>query len=483
MRCALVVALLLAGGCVAPRNAPMTAAGNDGGPTSDAGAPPRSASEVGDAVADTGGSPASPFDAGPEMPGDVRPTTDGPLVVADAAPRDGALPDGAPRDGAPPDAGPVRGSAIWTQMLPRVTNTIERNGAVFVSGMIDTEFEGVAPLTGRRDTYLARFDLASGQRIWLRRFSNLGPYAPVDVADLAIEGGGVLLTMGLFEGTVDFGGTQLTATPSANTYLARYSPDGDLLEVRAGLGGDWSASRGALVAYGWLQGVATLYRTLDDTSPATVPLVGRPDINSGAFDAQGNLILGGTFFDTITVGTTVLRTAVPTDNDGWVARFSPTGAPLWAVPMAVGADEGSVLGVATAGNGDVVVVGTYRQQVAVGTSALTSLGNYDIFTARLGASTGDVLWVRGFGGTGDDRSYSVVVTPADDVIVAGSIFGGTLSIDGTGLAPPGFAVRLAGSDGHTIWASQSQAFPMSVVVAPGGEIVTAGSDAITRLVP
>jgi hypothetical protein len=392
------------------------------------------------------------------------------------------LPDAAPEpEPTPVDAAPGPGSIVWSQALPQVENLIEHGGAVFAAGHLNSTFEGQAPPPGRTDRYLTRFDLASGARTWLRRVRNTSAAVLTDVGDLAIDSDGTPLLQGYFEGTVDFGGKSLTASPDAR-YLARYAPaDGALLGVRAGLGGKWSASLGSRIVIGHPYPYV-FYRGLDDFTLGTVDL---PEVHGAAFASDGSLFLGGSFFGSTTIGSTKLDAG--DGYDGWVARLGPDGKPVWAVGC-IGA-ETDINGVATDPQGDLFTGGLFRKTVSVGGRSFTSKGDYDVMVVKFAGSNGAIKWARAFGGAGDDRNYSVATAPDGTVVVAGSTSpGGTgeapgIDIEGTSVTRPGFVLKLAGDDGHTIWISEIESYLQVVTVAPGGEILVGGDRGLARLRP
>lgn len=96
--------------------------------------------------------------------------------------------------------------------------------------------------------------------------------------------------------------------------------------------------------------------------------------------------------------------------------------------------------------GDVIVVGSFAQEVDFGNGPLDGNGLQDGFIARLGPS-GEYRWAKTFGGEGFDSAYGVHVSRVSVIIVTGT-FRGTLDLGGESLtsedASSGFIAALGG---------------------------------------
>lgn len=79
--------------------------------------------------------------------------------------------------------------------------------------------------------------------------------------------------------------------------------------------------------------------------------------------------------------------------------------------------------------------------ITVGTSNSYGAGGNDLFVMKTNVS-GSILWIRYFGGTGDDGGLSVSVSPQDEIYAAG--------YKTTGTDKDGFVVKLNAA-GTTIW--------------------------------
>jgi hypothetical protein len=148
-----------------------------------------------------------------------------------------------------------------------------------------------------------------------------------------------------------------------------------------------------------------------------------------ATDKAGNFYPAGQFSGTLDLDPgpgQLLLTAVGTDMNDFVAKYSPSGTPLWAQRLG---DEGPNLAglggihIAVDALANVYLTGPFAGTAAFGDTTLTSLGTSDIFVSKLDA-VGNFLWTRQMGG--NDQNYeeygaAVAVDPAGNVYTTGTI--------------------------------------------------------------
>lgn len=251
--------------------------------------------------------------------------------------------------------------------------------------------------------------------------------------------------------SADFGGGPVKGTKYyTGSTLARLDPDGEAI---------WSR---------WLE--------------STTAGIGVAAI---AVDADGNLIMTGTFRGTFDLGTGPIEAGEK--GSVYVAKLDPAGEAIWARAFSptVGVNQrGSRLAVAP--SGDLVVTGAFTGTLDLGTGPLTSAGE-DIFLLKLDAS-GVTKWSERFGGPGNtlDQVASVAVGPAGEIVMAGS-YQGALDFGAGPLPSSGAGTFLAalGPDGVALWSQTIpgvscgyNACPVSVAVSPSGGVVVAGTRAV-----
>ena len=113
---------------------------------------------------------------------------------------------------------------------------------------------------------------------------------------------------------------------------------------------------------------------------------------------------------------------------------------------------------ATDAAGNVYVTGIYNSpSITFGTTTLTNAGLYDMFIVKYDAS-GNVLWVKGAGGTGNDYGLSIITDVTGNVYLTGwynspSITFGTFTLSNAAFADM-YIVKYDAS-GNLIWANDA----------------------------
>ncbi|HEV8599757.1 MAG TPA: SBBP repeat-containing protein [Gemmatimonadales bacterium] len=235
------------------------------------------------------------------------------------------------------------------------------------------------------------------------------------IADLVTDPAGNLYLAGTFTGSPDFapdsGVAVLNSLGGQDGFLAKYS------------------SAGALV---WVSGIG-------GSNPETVTSLAR--------DGAGNLYVGGGFagatdFDPGS-GVQVLNSVG--GEDGFVAKYSPSGALVWARRFGgPNADEVASLAADAAGN--VYAVGSFSGQAnALPTAGPTILSDgtpADGFVLALDPA-GAVRWAIPVGGNQDDAAHAVALASTGNLVVAGTFHG---SADFSRNGAPNRLVAQGGAD-------------------------------------
>lgn len=174
------------------------------------------------------------------------------------------------------------------------------------------------------------------------------------------------------------------------------------------------------------------------------------------FDAAGNQLVTGSFYGTADFdpgpGTANLSTG-NNEPDAFVAKYSPSGAYLWAIRFGGDRlDEG--LAIATDADGNVYVTGNFHEadvdfDPGPGTALLSGYeGEKTVFIAKY-SSSGAYLWafaVAGTGGTG----LEMKLDPSGDVCVTGAL--STLNDTNVDFDPG------AGTSNHTVLSNSRYLF-------------------------
>gem|GEM_PF-3488889 len=107
-------------------------------------------------------------------------------------------------------------------------------------------------------------------------------------------------------------------------------------------------------------------------------------------------------------------------------------------------------------DGGLVIFGSFTGTITTGGQTLTSAGSSDIFAVNLDAS-GQVIWVRQYGGASEESVEACVQDPAGGWVISGT-FTGTLPLGATTLTSAGdrdaFLARLD-EGGNILWAQRA----------------------------
>lgn len=174
---------------------------------------------------------------------------------------------------------------------------------------------------------------------------------------------------------------------------------------------------------------------------------------TGAASTGGSLVVAGRFGgDPAGVPPGTLKfggTAAPLTSNGgldiFVAKLDTSGDGVWAVHFGGTADERDPR-IAVDPAGDVYITGTFTGQIAFGAVNLVSMGDIDVFVAKLHGSDGSVAWAISRGTAGTDRSGDIAVDAMGRVVLGASL-NGTPTANGDALLE-----SLDASNGSSRWA-------------------------------
>jgi hypothetical protein len=271
-------------------------------------------------------------------------------------------------------------------------------------------------------------------------------------------------TTGWFSGTVDFdpgvGVYNLTSAGSLDIYISKLDHEGQLVWART-IGGD-------LFDQSWSMAI--------DPS------------------GSGDIYLTGTFQGTVDFdpGNGIFNMTSAGGADIFITKLDRAGNFEWVRTFGgIYDDVGRSIAIDPAGNGEIVVTGSFQGTVdfdpAIGTFNITSNGNEDIFISKFDVA-GDMVWVKAIGGTGFDHGYSIAIDPSGsgDVYTTGA-FERTADFDP---GPGKFNLKSFGnidcfisklnSSGNFVWAGNmggtgSDAGGVSIAIDPGnGSVVSTG---------
>lgn len=258
-----------------------------------------------------------------------------------------------------------------------------------------------------------------GERLWSKVVGELpGGF----ISRVAADHLGNVLVFGSLEGTVSFGGEELTGGfDGGEMFLAKLDASGAHL---------WSK-----------QFTPSVGGPLGEHAPSYGDI---------ALDAEGNLVVTGYFHGTLNLGGDDL--VCNHERDLFVAKFDAEGGHLWSKSFT---SETSRLfaSLAVGPSGDVVLAGGFDGTVSFGGAPLTRVDNgsyfrWEGFVAKLDAD-GNHVFSQNFYNEDGGIIVQIAVDPFDNILLAGELGGYPRGGDV-------FAAKLR-SDGTPIWKKRFEA--------------------------
>ena len=169
-------------------------------------------------------------------------------------------------------------------------------------------------------------------------------------------------------------------------------------------------------------------------------------------DNNGNTFQVVGYQGSITFGSHTATAASPTAYAYAIVKYNSLGVAQWVVNA--GSAIGNISGLAADNNGNLHITGWFSGSLLIGSTTLTSVGALDVFVAKLNNS-GEWLWAKNFGGTGEAKGGGIDTDSAGNVYVNGTFR--TLTIGSTVLTSVGlddlFVMKLD-SSGSFLWVNK-----------------------------
>ncbi|SEU33134.1 DUF7594 domain-containing protein [Stigmatella erecta] len=276
---------------------------------------------------------------------------------------------------------------------------------------------------------------AQGQHLWSKGLG--APGSSVIGADVAMNAAGQIALVGSSSAGVNLGAGGV----AAGGFVAKYSPEGVLLWAHA-VGGplrDAAIDAGGQVfAVGEVEGSpAATVRVLKFSATGTLlwdqRFTATESVRGAALAVgpSGEVVVGGSYSGTMTVGSTVLpgNPAAP-----FLLKLLPSGQVAWA--RGIPADsypyaERGFLDLAVAPDGAIAGVGAFSQWIRLGSEQRYSTGLYSGFLLVVEPDGSDRWW-RWMGNAEGTFTRGVAFDSAGDVVVMGT-FRGPLDFGGGAL--------------------------------------------------
>lgn len=266
----------------------------------------------------------------------------------------------------------------------------------FLSTIQLTSAAGTNATLSGGGAFLAKYD-TGGNLLWVRQMS--GDTYPDDLA--ADAAGNVYFAGDFGDPNITVSGTALTNRGLVNGFVAKFSGQGNLLWTRqvGGSDRDWPSGLAADMSGNVYLAcnVNSTDVTINGTpftegghllakfnsSGSLVWAKGTPLMGRIAVDQSGQVVMAREFDSMVTFGSHTLTNSGGS-QDIFVAKFDPSGNPLWA-KRAGGVNQDVAWDVALDDQADIYVAGEFQGLAAFDTLSLTntSLGSGDVFVARI----------------------------------------------------------------------------------------------------
>jgi hypothetical protein len=304
---------------------------------------------------------------------------------------------------------------------------------------------GAVSSTSLGDIFWASFNSA-GTNLWVKHLGSAPSVCCAFLRQAVLDPSGNAYLVGeLYGNALDLGCGSLPSNGSE--FIAKFDPSGQCV---------WSQGYGP---FGHLNYTQNEVLALDDA---------------------GNVIVAGGFYGTINFGTGAMTAPSP-GMDVFIQKFTAGGTVLWAESFGVGASVAQATGIGTDGSGNILLDGTFSQTLDLGCATLTEsglTGAGDIFIAKLDAS-GNCDWSQSFGDPNQQLGGPLAVNACGDPAITGG-FSGVVDFGGGALnAAQDGSMYLASfrSSGAYQWAYAGGP-PLSNVTNSGGLGIAASSAAV-----
>ena len=300
----------------------------------------------------------------------------------------------------------------------------DASGNIYVAGNFvgNLSMEQGSPYNNsdeNEDIFIAKYD-NNGNLLWSKHVYGVKG----EVHDIAVDGSGNCVIAGTFAGTLNFDSqTSMTGTSgSYDLFVAKYNTNGNLVWARQSVGPGGEIARGVAV------------------------------------DGYGNVIITGSFTETVNFGTISLTSTGITDI--YVAKYSSNGLILWA-RQAIGHSGSLIYGtdlgidVAVDNGRNIYVTGYIWRYGRFGDIVVTGESATNAFLVKYNEN-GTALWAKIMGGVAGEMGRAVAVDASGNCIVAGTYTSmTTFEIEGISIPHAGYEdifIAKFTSGGNLVWA-------------------------------
>ena len=215
----------------------------------------------------------------------------------------------------------------------------------------------------------------------------------------------------------------------------------------------------------------------------------RAKIDKVAIDADYNVIIAGTFRDSLEIGSDKYIFNTNTNDNVFVAKFDSAANFIWSLAFQGTGTNGSLNLGALAVNsatGDVALTGSYKNQADFNGTALTEPYNKKALYIALINASGQLQWV--YNAHGNNPSIEMdgraIAFDGNDIIAGCALKGASQTVSGFSINNPGtkevgFILRLNSSgvvtNGATVISAGTESAEINALKTSGGNIYVLGT--------
>ena len=336
----------------------------------------------------------------------------------------------------------------------------------YFQGTVDFGSGDITP-AGGADIFVLKLN-SSGTFQWVNTFGGTsGDFG----YGITVDSSGNSYVTGYFEGTVDFGGGNITSSGGADIFVLKLNSSGTFQWVNTFGGASVDVGRGITVDSSGNSYVTGYFQGTVDFGGGNITPAGGADIfvlklnSSGTFqwvntfggtsvdvgrgiavDSSGNSYVTGYFQGTVDFGSGDITSAG--DDDIFVLKLNSSGTFQWVNTFG-GTSYDLGYGITVDSSGNSYVTGYFNGTVDFGGGDITSAGSADIFVLKLNSS-GTFQWVNTFGGTSNEVGNAITVDSSGNSYVTG-FFQGTVDFGSGDITSAGnndiFVLKLNSSGG------------------------------------
>ncbi len=346
------------------------------------------------------------------------------------------------------------GNLLWAKSGDGSKNDIvtgvaaDASGNVIITGYFDSPTLTFGSITltntfsNTKDIFIVKYDV-SGNVLWAKVVGGtMDAYSNQIATDLR---GNILITGNFFNTTMIFGSDTLTNTNTSfnKAFVVKYNTNGNVVWAKAagglgneGLGIATDTSCNVMLTGIFSDSTITFGSVTVRTTYSGGNFIAKLDslgnanwietyfitdrVQSIAVDLNGNSYLTGNFHTTqATIGSyTITNDTTNGSRDIYLVKYDRNGTIVW-VKSAGGSSNDYPYSIATDGNGNILMIGTFSGNKTIfGSTVLTCPDTYNIFIVKYNPM-GNIVWGKAIDGAYTNQGYGIATDINNNIYITG----------------------------------------------------------------